>query len=125
MYQTGHNGVAVGDANNDGLDDLYVCQQNGLPNRLYLQNPDGTASDGSSDAGVDILQLTRSALFCDLDNDGDQDLIVAIVMNVAFLENDGRGRFVERARIPSPSSLYSLASADYDNDGLLDVYVCG
>jgi len=38
----GHNGVAVGDIDGDGFDDLYVCQPAGLPNRLYRNRGDGT-----------------------------------------------------------------------------------
>ena len=40
----GHNGVSVADIDNDGLDDLYVCQPAGLPNRLYHNRGDGTFS---------------------------------------------------------------------------------
>ena len=74
MSLIGHEGLAVGDANGDGLDDLFLCQPGGLPNLLFLQQPDGTARDVSRDSGVDHLDPSRSALFADLDDDGDQDL---------------------------------------------------
>ncbi len=41
----GNNGLAVGDFDNDGFDDLYVCQPAGLPNRLYRNRGDGTFED--------------------------------------------------------------------------------
>ncbi len=121
----GHHGLAVGDANGDGLDDVYLCQGGGLPNLLLVQNADGTLRDSSREAGVDFLESTRSALFADLDNDGDQDLIVAVSHSVLLLENDGAGRFSARARLPRVNDAFSLAAADYDGDGFLDFYICG
>jgi hypothetical protein len=49
---TDHQGLALGDVNGDGLDDLYVLQQGGLPNRLYLQKLDGTLDDGCRQPGL-------------------------------------------------------------------------
>ena len=65
-------GLAIGDVNGDGLDDLYFCDVGGLPNRLFVQRPDGTVVDVSALAGVDWLDRSYGALFADLDNDGDQ-----------------------------------------------------
>jgi hypothetical protein len=124
FYQFGHNGIAIGDVNGDGLDDIYVCQTGGLPNRLYVQQIDGTAHDLSAAAGVDFLDSSQSALLVDLDNDGDQDLIVAMVGDIVLLENDGTGRFSRRATLPRVANAFSLAAADYDQDGDLDFYAC-
>ncbi|MGH9868089.1 MAG: tetratricopeptide repeat protein [Candidatus Polarisedimenticolia bacterium] len=157
----GHNGIAVGDVNGDGLDDLYICQMGGLPNLLYVQNPDGTATDRSAEAGVDWLERTRSALFVDFDNDGDQDLVAATSVALLFMANDGAGKFEPKASLSitggvmtsrplggtraggaegategahasrggdlgasTTSDLVSLAAADYDGDGLVDLYAC-
>ena len=121
---TGHHGLAVGDVNGDGLEDLYVCDGGSLPNRLYLQQKDGTVVDGSAEAGVDWLEDSRSALLIDLDNDGDEDLVVATIAMVIFLENDGAGKFSLRGGHPGARYPFSLSAADFDSDGLLDIHVC-
>lgn len=121
----GWEGIALGDVDGDGLDDLFVCQGGGLPNRLYRQNADGTATDTSAEAGVDLLDSTHAALFVDLDNDGDQDLAVAISLGILFYENDGAGHFTLRNFKLMPDGMpYSIAAADFDNDTDLDLYVC-
>lgn len=121
----GLQGIALGDADGDGLEDLYVCQQGGLPNKLFLRNRDGTLRDFSVEAGVDWMELTRAALFIDLDSDGDQDLALTQGWYWVLLENDGSGRFTKRAETRGAAWYYSLAAADYDNDGDIDLYVCG
>lgn len=118
-------GMALGDINGDGLDDVYLCQPGGLPNRLYVQQLDGTCLDQSRTAAVDWLDKTVSALFVDLDNDGDQDLISAVPTTLLVMENDGSGRFNLRSELPTQSlHVQSLSAIDYDNDSLLDLYIC-
>jgi len=116
-------GIAVGDVDGDGLEDLYLCQPGGLPNKLLLHRPDGTLVDGSAQAGVDFLDFSRSALLLDLDGDGDRDLVVTVVDQLLMLSNDGKGRFWLEAALPAPFTT-SLAAADFDLDGDLDLYAC-
>jgi hypothetical protein len=125
MGLLGYNGLAVGDVNGDGLDDLYVCDSGGLPNRLYVQQPDGTALDLSAEARIDFLDDSSGALLVDLDNDGDQDLVMATDPRLQVAENDGTGRFLLREPLEVNTDALSLCAADYDADGDLDVYVCG
>lgn len=120
---TGLHGLAVGDVNGDGLEDVYVCQTGGLPNRLFVQNDDGTATDVSREAGVDFMERTHSALLIDMDNDGDQDLVLATEAAILVLANDGVGRFTVKAMGDFPDAM-SLSAADYDADGDLDIYAC-
>jgi hypothetical protein len=121
----GWQGLAVGDVNGDGLDDVYLSQPGGLPNRLYVQNSDGTATEMSAEAGVDWLESSHAALIVDLDNDRDQDLVVAVSSGILIHSNDGGGRFSLRAAKLLPAAHpYSLGAADYDADGDLDLYVC-
>lgn len=119
------NGIAIGDVNNDGLEDLYFCQSAGLPNRLLLRQPDGSLRDLSAAAGVDWLDTTRAALFVDLDNDGDQDLALTMGTRLVLHENVGNGTFPIRAVLVSKSVLFSLNAIDFDRDGDLDLFTCG
>ena len=117
-------GMAVGDVNGDLLDDLYLCQPGGLPNRLFLQTAAGTLRDVSADAGVDWLDATTSALMLDLDNDGDQDLAVATADGVLIMANNDMHFSLAATLQVRDRDVQSLSAADYDSDGDLDLYMC-
>lgn len=117
-------GFGLGDVNGDGLDDLYVCEDPGLPNRLYLQQPDGTMKEVSETWGCDWLEDSRSALLVDLDNDGDQDLVIGLYRGVAFFSNENEQRFQLRLVLPTHESVMHLCAVDYDMDGRLDLFSC-
>lgn len=119
----GDYSLALGDVDGDGLDDIYICQPGGLPNRLLRHGSDGTVVDISASAGVDLLDDCPSALIVDLDNDGNQDLVISTMLSITFWRGDGAGGF-ERAGLHGTDNTLSLSSADYDGDGLLDLYVC-
>ena len=118
-------GMAVGDVNGDGLEDVYLCQGGGLPNLLFVQNSDGTATDQSAPSGSDWLDHTNSALLVDLNNDGDQDLVLAIPSRVLVMENDSTGIFKLATEIPTDDEdTEALSAVDFDGDGDVDLYVC-
>ena len=119
----GYHGLAVGDVNGDGLEDLYVCQPGGLPNLLFKQEQDGTLVDISADARVDWLDNTTGSLLVDLDNDGDADLALATRTAFLIMENDGKGKFSLVERLTNLGMGYSPSAADYDLDGDLDLLV--
>src|SRR5277367_5417520 len=125
----GNNGLAVGDMDNDGFDDLYVCQPPGLPNRLYRNRGDGTFEDVTEKSGVGVLDGTASALFADFENKGLQDLLVVCGSGPLLFVNQGNGKFVRKrdafqfARPPQGTFTHA-AAADYDGDGRLDIYFC-
>ncbi|MFC5864528.1 FG-GAP-like repeat-containing protein [Acidicapsa dinghuensis] len=125
----GNNGIAVGDFDNDGFDDMYVCQPAGLPNRLYRNRGDGTFDDVSESSGVNLLDGTACALFADFDNRGLQDLLVVCASGPLFFRNTGAGKFALapnafRFAQPPQGAFTHAALADYDNDGHLDIYLC-
>jgi tetratricopeptide (TPR) repeat protein/peroxiredoxin len=123
----GHNGVSVADIDNDGFDDLYICQPAGLPNRLYRNRGDGTFEDITESSGLDILENTACALFADFSNHGRQDVIVVRASGPLLFLNEGNSKFrqlPEAFRFASPpqGTFTGAATADYDGDGWLDVY---
>ena len=124
----GGHGLAVGDANGDGLDDVYMCTAGGFPNRLLLQQPDGTLRDGTSEAKVALLDNTRSALIVDIDGDRHRDLVAGVGPYVWIAYNDGSGVFGEQQLLGSPElgeeDIFSMVAGDPDRDGDLDLYCC-
>lgn len=129
-------GMAVADLNGDGRPDFFVCG----PNRLYLSRPDGTYREAESLRGLFDIRATSSEEFVtgawlgDIDNDGDMDLLIGTHYAPAKiraylnegLDADGMPRFRDitadiglpmlPAKAPSPQA------ADFDNDGLPDLY---
>ena len=125
----GNNGLAVGDIDNDGLDDLYVCQPAGLPNRLYRNRGDGTLEDVTEKSGVGVLDGTACALFADFENKGLQDLLVVCGSGPLLFLNQGNGKFLIKRDAfkfvrPPQGTFAHAALADFDGDGLLDIYFC-
>lgn len=120
----GSQGLAVGDVNGDGRDDLYLCHQGGLPNRLLMHTAEGTLRDATLVSGLGFLEGTRAALILDLDNDGDQDVVAAIGPNLLVAYNDGKARFGDFTPLNGTGheDIYSLSAADADGDGDLDLY---
>ncbi len=121
-------GVAVGDYDNDGDDDLYFCNQLG-PNALYRNDGKGNFTDVTDQSGGVALgdRICVSAAFGDYDNDGDQDLyVVSTRGGNALLRNDGKGRFFDvtgEAGVQLVAHSQGCTWFDGDGDGHLDLFV--
>ncbi len=121
----GWHGISICDVNNDDLDDIYVSQPEGIPNRLFVQVADGTVRDASLQSGLAFQESTGATLFADLDNDGDQDALISLQSGVALLANDGKGRFHYKRVLFNAPNITKLTAADFDRDGDLDLLCAG
>jgi len=117
------------DVNNDNLVDLYVVNgrdPGGEPNKLYMNNGDGTFRDASKESGVADASWGLGAAFADIDNDGDLDLFLSnyVGPNKMFL-NDGAGKFsdiTKEAKLEHKGWGKGPAFADVNHDGFVDLY---
>jgi hypothetical protein len=123
--------VGHGDFNNDGLQDIYLACDYG-PDKLFMNNGDGTFKDVSEKAiGID----TRKGMNVDVgdyDNDGWLDIYVTNITDEYMKEcnmlwhNNADGTFTDLSRETGTcETLWGWAAkfGDYDNDGLLDLFV--
>src|SRR6266446_8958989 len=121
------SGVAVGDYDNDGLPDIYFCSLDGR-NALYKNLGDWKFKDVTTESGIVCTnEFCRGAVFADLNGDGSLDLLVATTGNgvLCFL-NDGHGKFSDVTQAAGTASKFgsvTMALADIDGNGTLDLYV--
>lgn len=121
--------LAVGDVNNDGNDDVFIGGAFKQTGQLYLQNSRGKLTP--SKFTTDVLFEDTCAVFVDIDNDGDKDLLVGSGGNfqdartgVRAYINDGKGNFSDYKIIErTKSNISTIATNDFDNDGDIDLFV--
>ncbi len=129
--------ISKGDVNGDGLDDFYIGGAKDHSGTLYIQNQDGNFKATIQQAfESDKISEDQASLFFDADNDQDLDLYVcsgssefSTISNALadrLYINDGKGNFIKSAQLLPVKALENsstVKSADYDNDGDLDLFV--
>ena len=114
-------GVFLNDYNQDDWLDVFITDLTG--NALFRGGPDGKFVDVTYEAGLSEMGAGGSALFADLDGDGDEDLITG-QGKFRFYRNQGDGTFKLIVQ-SSPMVISAVSVADYDNDGQVDIYLLG
>ncbi len=130
-------GMAIGDLNGDGLEDVYIGGASQYPGGLYFQTKEGFVKQSIEAIEKDNRHEDLGALIFDADNDGDNDLYVVSggneydkdseMLQDRLYVNNGSGKFSKSISalpkmITSGSRVYA---EDYDKDGDLDLFVAG
>jgi len=128
-------GVAFIDYDNDGWPDIFIVNGTNWPGRpskhstpkLYHNNHDGTFTDVTHKAGLDVEMLGMGVAVGDYDNDGYDDLFVTAMGQSHLFHNNGNGTFTDvtqKAGLLGPKEFSTSAAwVDYDRDGKLDLVI--
>jgi hypothetical protein len=128
-------GVAFIDYDNDGWPDIFLVNGTNWPGhiqkhttpKLYHNNHDGTFTDVTHKAGLDVEMYGMGVAVGDYDNDGFDDLFVTALGQSRLFHNNGNGTFTDvtqKAGLSGPRELSTSAAwVDYDKDGRLDLVV--
>jgi hypothetical protein len=128
-------GVAFIDYDNDGWPDIFLVNGMDWPGhsgkhstpKLYHNNHDGTFTDVTHKAGLDIELFGMGVAVGDYDNDGYDDLFVTAMGQSRLFHNNGNGTFTDvtqKAGLMGPNEFSTSAAwVDYDKDGKLDLVV--
>ncbi len=125
--------LSVADVDGDGwLDAFFSNSDFGADNGLFLNREGERFENVTADWGLTGLNsretgVSMGSLFCDLENDGDPDLLLYRYGQLGLFENEG-GRFVDRSEASGVARWMNSNAAcalDHDRDGLLDLYVGG
>ena len=136
LPETLGSGCAFLDYDRDGWQDILLIngadwpghKKNRTTLRLYHNNGNGTFTDVTTRAGLDVELYGMGVAVGDYNNDGFPDILITCVGQNRLFRNTGKGKFVD---VTSASGLgkregFSTSALwfDYDRDGLLDLFVC-
>lgn len=134
LPETMGSGVCFLDYDNDGWEDILIVNSMDWPGHkthtsypaLYHNNKDGTFTDVTKQAGLDVEMYGMGCAVGDFDNDGFDDVYITAMGKNHLFRNLGNGKFVDvtaKAGVSDPGFSTSAIWFDYDNDGKLDLFV--
>jgi enediyne biosynthesis protein E4 len=136
LPETLGSGCAFLDYDRDGWQDILLINGMDWPGhrqqrstlRLYRNNRNGTFTDVTSPAGLDIEMYGMGVAVGDYDNDGFPDILITCVGQNRLFHNTGKGTFVDATDRSGLGKRLGFSTSalwfDYDRDGLLDLFVC-
>ncbi len=136
LPETLGSGCAFLDYDGDGWQDILLINGMAWPNhkqaptpmRLYRNNRDGTFTDVTQRAGLDLEMYGMGVAVGDYNNDGFPDILVTCVGQNRLFKNTGKGTFVDVTRTSGLAGRTGFSTSalwfDYDRDGFLDLFVC-
>jgi enediyne biosynthesis protein E4 len=136
LPETLGSGCAFLDYDADGWQDILLINGMDWPGhqrrrstlRLYKNNRNGSFTDVTRAAGLDIEMYGMGVAVGDYNNDGFADILITCVGQNRLFRNTGKGTFVEVTKQSGLGGRQALSTSalwfDYDRDGLLDLFVC-
>ncbi len=136
MPETLGSGCAFLDYDSDGWQDILLINGMDWPGhkkrrstmRLYRNNRNGTFTDVTAHAGLDVELYGMGVAVGDYNNDGFPDIFITCVGQNHLFRNTGKGTFVDVTNSSGLGKRASFSTSalwfDYDRDGLLDLFVC-
>jgi hypothetical protein len=136
LPETLGSGCAFLDYDADGWQDILLINGADWPShkrsrttlRLYRNNRNGTFSDVTRQAGLDVEMYGMGVAVGDYNNDGFPDILITCVGQNRLFKNTGKGTFVDVTKASGLGNRQGFSTSalwfDYDRDGLLDLFVC-
>jgi hypothetical protein len=136
LPETLGSGCAFLDYDRDGWQDILLVNGMDWPGhqrrrstlKLYRNNQNGTFSDVTKAAGLDVELYGMGVAVGDYNNDGFPDIYISCVGQSRFFRNTGKGTFVDVTKSSGLHGRQGFSTSalwfDYDRDGLLDLFVC-
>ena len=136
LPETLGSGCAFLDYDADGWQDILLVNSMDWPGhkrqrttlRLYHNNRNGTFSDVTKAAGLDVEMYGMGVAVGDYNNDGFPDIFISCVGESRLFRNTGKGTFADVTKVAGLAGKQGLSTSavwfDYDRDGYLDLFVC-